>query len=249
MVMVDGVNVIAASQESGSDGGQNPHEGGLVAIMTGVPALGKIGQQDHSAGGPSIDQLLLAQSPVLGGPTQAKPTKFGSLQLAADIRSDRDEVAPRVLSYLPPHAGQTDTGMARKPLYPEPQPLNVFNRVFGGSLPTGTNSAQLLAQKKSVLDCMRSDLARMQTLVPSSERDRLVAHSDAIAQLEASIKTMYSTMTGTPVCSKPSMPMNYAATASGQMQTSTIYTKQSGVDYYAPGTPPPHPPLDPGTHP
>ena len=31
-----------------------------------------------------------------------KQTMFGSLQLAADIRSDRDEVAPRVLSYMPP---------------------------------------------------------------------------------------------------------------------------------------------------
>jgi hypothetical protein len=246
MVMVDGVNVIAASRQSGSDGGQNTHEGGLVAIMTGVPSLGKIGQQDHSAGGPSIDQVLLAQSPMLGGPTQAKPTKFGSLQLAADTRSDRDEVAPRVLSYLAPHAGQTDIGLARQPLYPETQPLNVFNRVFGGSLPTGANSAQILAQKKSVLDFMRSDLARMQTLVPASEKDRLLAHSDAIAQLEASIKTMYSTMMGNPVCSKPAMPMNYAATASGQMQTSTIYTKQSGVDYYIPGMPTSHPHLDLG---
>ena len=39
---------------------------------------------------------------MLGGPTQTSKTTFGSLQLAADVRSDRDEVAPRVLSYRPP---------------------------------------------------------------------------------------------------------------------------------------------------
>jgi hypothetical protein len=246
MVMVDGVNIITASSQAGSDGGQNTHEGGIVAMMTGVPTLGKIGQQDHSAGGPSIDQILLGQSPMLGGPTQAKPTTFGSLQLAADVRSDRDEVAPRVLSYLPPLANIADISVARQPMYPETQPLNVFNRVFGGGLPTGTNAAQILAQKASVLDFMRSDLARMQTLVPSSEKDRLLAHSDAISQLEASIKAMYSTTAGSPVCAKPAMPVSYAATNSGQSTAATVYTKLSGVDYYIPGMPASHPHLDLG---
>src|SRR4029077_12929210 len=77
MCMVDGLNIVTAS-------GQNTHEGGVVAMMTGVNALGKIGQQDWSAGGASIDQLLLANSPTLGGPTQTNNTMFGSLQLAAD---------------------------------------------------------------------------------------------------------------------------------------------------------------------
>jgi len=240
MVMIDGINIVAASKAG--DGGQNTHEGGIVAMMTGVPTLGKIGQQDHCAGGPSMDQLLLAQSPMLGGPTQAKPTMFGSLQLAADIRSDRDEVAPRVLSYKPPLAGQGDINLARQPLYPETQPLNVFNRVFGGSLPTGTNGAQVLAQKLSVLDFMRSDLSRMQTLVPASEKDRLVAHGAAIQSLEATLRATYSgTMSS---CAKPTMPSNYASTASGQ-GSGTVFTKLSGVDYYVNGSGA-HPHLDLG---
>src|SRR5262249_11197294 len=146
---------------------------------------------------PSIDQLLLAQAPGLGGPGKANATSFGSLQLAADVRSDRDEKAPRVLSYLPPLANQSNIDLARQPLYPETQPLNVFNRVFGGALPTGMNSAQVLAQKQSVLDFMRSDLARLQMLVPATEKDRLSAHADAITQLEASLRQTYGPATTT----------------------------------------------------
>ena len=56
---------------------------------------------------------------------------FRSLQLATDMRSDRDEVTPRVLSYKTPLSGQSDISLARQPLYPETQPLNVYNRIFG----------------------------------------------------------------------------------------------------------------------
>ena len=45
MCMVDGLNLVT------NNSGQNTHEGGVVAMMTGVNALGKIGQQDWAAGG------------------------------------------------------------------------------------------------------------------------------------------------------------------------------------------------------
>lgn len=246
MVMVDGLNVVTASKQSGNGGGQNTHEGGIVSIMTGVPTLGQVGQQDHCAGGPSIDQILLSKSPTLGGPGTASPTPFGSLQLAADIRSDRDEVAPRVLSYLAPLSNQSDPSLARQPIYPETQPLNVYNRIFGGSLPMGSNGAQVLAQKESVLSFMRSDLARLQTLVPASEKDRLTVHADAIQKLEASLQAMYSTTTMTSVCTKPAMPANYSNTNGATQGSGSVYTKLSGVDYYIPNMPTSHPHLDLG---
>ena len=40
---------------------------------------------------------------------------FGSLQLAADVRSDRDEVAPRVMSYKAPIAGSDVAAAAPAP--------------------------------------------------------------------------------------------------------------------------------------
>ena len=154
MVMVDGVNCVTATtgkDTTGNHGGQNTHEGGMVALMTGVPTLGSVGQQDHCAGGPSIDQIFLQKSPTLGGPNFGSPTPFQSLQLAADVRSDRDEKAPRVLSYLAPKSGVSDPDQARQPLFPDTSPLNVYNRIFGGALPSGMNGAQVLAQKESVI--------------------------------------------------------------------------------------------------
>jgi len=241
MCMIDGLNIVTNS-------GQNTHEGGVVAMMTGVNALGKIGQQDWSAGGASIDQLLLAQSPTLGGPTQTNKTMFGSLQLAADVRSDRDEVAPRVLSYKAPIAG-SDIAQRRQPLYAETQPLNTFNRVFGGNLPTGTDPQKLLAQKLSVLDFMRKDLARMQTLIPASEKDRLTAHANAIQQLEASLRQTYGMMPNTSVCTKPTTPPTYANTSTGKQMmgdSTSVFTTYAGVDYYVSGSPNSHPHLDLG---
>ena len=246
MVMVDGLNVVT------NNSGQNTHEAGVVAMMTGVNALGKVGQQDWCAGGPSIDQLLLAQSPVLGGPTQTNKTMFGSLQLAADVRSDRDEVAPRVMCYKAPVAG-SDIGQRRQPQYAETQPLNVFNRVFGGSLPTGTDPQKVLAQKLSVLDYMRKDLARMQTLIPASEKDRLATHSASIQQLESSLRQMYASMPNTNVCTKPTTPPTYANTSTGKQMMGTdpmtsVFTTYSGVDYYVTGSPNSHPHLDLGVN-
>jgi uncharacterized protein DUF1552 len=253
MVMVDGVNVVAAtSHGSGgispdtNGGGQNTHEGGMVAIMTGVPTIGMVGQQDHCAGGPSIDQILLQQAPGLGGPAFTKPTPFPSLQLAADIRSDRDEKAPRVLSYLAPKSGVSDPDQARQPQFPDTSPLNVYKRIFGGTLPTGMNTAQLLAQKESVITYMRSDLARLQTLVPASEKDRITAHTDAIAQLEASIQQMYGMTTQTSVCTKPTAPTDYSNTSSGKQGSGSVYSDLGGVDYFVPNQPTSHPHIDLG---
>jgi hypothetical protein len=136
MSMIDGLNVVFATRDPNANTGQNTHEGGMATIMTGVPVLGKIGREDHAAGGASIDQLLLDNSPLLGGPTRTDATPFSSLRLAADVRSDRDEVAPRTLSYRPVVANQSDISKARQPMAPDTQPLNVYGRIFGTAVPT-----------------------------------------------------------------------------------------------------------------
>jgi hypothetical protein len=249
MNMIDGLNLVFATRDASANTGQNTHEGGLAMGMTGVPVLGRIGQQDHVAGGASIDQLLLDNSPVLGGPAQTDRTRFGSLQLAADVRSDRDEVAPRTLAYRPVVAGQTDLSRARQPMEIDTQPLNVYKRIFGGgTLSTGTDAAKLLVQKKSVLDYMRRNLARMQTLIPASEKDRLAAHTDAITQLESTLQQTYGSPTdggNSGVCMKPAMPPDFTE-VTGRQTNGAVSTNLSGVDYYVPNMPASHPHLDLG---
>jgi Protein of unknown function (DUF1552) len=247
MVMIDGLNLVTASKAAGNNGGSYTHEGGMVALMTGVPTLGTIGQADHCAGGPSMDQLLLARSAALGGAaaTADKRTPFGSLQLAADIRSDRDEIAPRVLSYAPPTTN-TDINLARQPLYAETQPLTTFNRIFGGALPTGTNTAALLANRLSVLDFMRSDLARLQTLIPASEKPKLDTHAAAIQQLESSLRATLGSSTTGPTCVKPTAPTNFTQSGTGPNSSTGNApaggaSKLSGVDYFLPNDSTNHP--------
>jgi hypothetical protein len=242
MVLIDGVN-IATATAAGGDGGTGSAEGDLVALMTGQAALGKVGQQDWCAGGASIDQILLARSPLLGGPASAVHTAFGSLQLAADIRADRDEVAPRVMSYLDPLPNQTDILKARQPLYPDTQPLAVFNRLFGGALPPGTtaaDAARLLAQKLSVLDFMRGDLARLRTLIPASEKARLDQHAAAIQQLEATIRASLPVGPG-GTCAVPAVPPMFNPAVPPRGPNETVSTTLAGLDYYTPNQPDSHP--------
>lgn len=236
MAMIDGLNIVTSSVTlGGNNGGQNTHEGGVVAVMTGVPTLGPIGTQDHAAGGPSIDQLFLDQSPLLGGAMSSSPQKttFQSLALAADIRSDRDEIAPRVLSYraplaLPNPSTEADRKSARQPIMPETAPINVYNRLFGQAMETGGDpavAAAKLAQQESVLDFIRGDMARMRGLVPASESTKLDAFAASIQQLEASLKL--SVDPGS--CMKPPMPETF--TDSGAGQGGSVL---KGVDYYDP---------------
>jgi hypothetical protein len=174
----------------------------VVALMTGVPELRKLGQEDHVAGGASIDQLFLTQSPKL-----KTSCGFNSLALGVDNRSDRDEIAPRVMSYGPV------VNNDRSPILPERQPLVVFNRIFGqGALPNATVAelAQIRAQKQSIVDYMRKDMARMRTLIPAAETVKLDAHAAAIMQLESTLDATYgSSSTLCPKCTKPASPLTF----------------------------------------
>ncbi len=261
MCMIDGLNIVAATSgkdTTGNHGGQNTHEGGMVAIMTGVPTLGSTSQQDHCAGGPSIDQVFLQKSPVLGGPNTSSKTPFGSLQLAADVRSDRNEVAPRTLSYLAPLSGVSDPNSARQPLAPETQPLNTFNRIFGGVSSTGAggssgnNNAQILAQKQAVVTYLKADLARLQTLVPASEKDCITAHADAINQLQQTLQATYGGAGGSgggssgSTCTKPTAPPSFMNSETGTQTSNGVSTSLAGIDYYVPNQPSSHPHYDLG---
>ena len=158
---------------------------------------------------------------MLGGPTQTNKTMFGSLQLAADVRSDRDEVAPRVLSYKAADRRDGHRPAAAAPLRGDAAAQRVQPRVRRHACRPEPIPQKLLAQKLSVLDFMRKDLARMQTLIPSTEKDRLANHAIAIQQLEASLRQTYGMMPNTSVCMKPAMPPTYANTSTGKQMMGT----------------------------
>jgi hypothetical protein len=262
MVLIDGVNIVCGNT------GDKTHEGGLLAVMTGTPSLGRVAntQQDHASSSQSIDQLFLSRSPLLGGPAAPATdrTPRGSLQLAADIRSDRNEVSPRVLSYRPSLASGTDLNARRQPMFPTTQPLTVYNDYFANIM-TGTGgsgggggsagadmAAALLAQRRSVLDFMRRDLTRMQTLVPADQKVKLDVYADSIRQLETTIIGTgmggaggSGTVTPPSVCMKPAAPPLFTESGMTDPMAAGGATTR-GVDQYVPGQPTAHPHQDVG---
>lgn len=258
MVLIDGVNIVCGTS------GDKTHEGGLLAIMTGTPSLGRVPntQQDHASSSESIDQLFLARSPRLGGAgaPATDRTPRGSLQLAADIRSDRNEVSPRVLSYRP-SLPSGDLNSRRQPMYPTTQPLTVYNDYFASIMTGGGGSggmaggagmaADLLAQRRSVLDFMKSDLNRMQTLVPADQKVKLDVYADSIRQLETTIIGTGMGGAGgsgpvTPgICVKPAAPPLFTESGMTDPMAAGGATTR-GVDQYIPGMPNAHPHQDVG---
>lgn len=176
----------------GSAGGG--HERGTLLCVTGrkSPQLypGN-GGDDPVATGPSVDQLLLAGSAVL------RDVPVQSLQVSCDQRADTPgEVSPRHLSYSGPRA----------PMTPYYQARQTYERVFGTlSGVDGEELSRARLAKKSVLDFALKDLARMRTLAPSTQREKLDAYEDAVRELENELAVDPSD----PVfCGVPMVPEN-----------------------------------------
>jgi hypothetical protein len=170
MAVLDGIDIIAR----GAGGG---HEQGTVTVMTGLRTRSLYpgnGGDDPKSEGPSIDQLFLKQSPLLQG------TPVASLQVSCDDRVDVAEVSTRRLSY----------SGAAAPMDPYLVPHLTYQRVFGTVMSNASTMLDVEAMnraralKKSVLDFTLSDLAKLRTLAPSAEWERLDAHEAAIRELE-----------------------------------------------------------------
>jgi hypothetical protein len=129
------------------------------------------GGDDPKPEGPSFDQEILRTTPAF---KKAVP----SLQLSVDDRVEGNEYSCRRLSYL----GAGDPGVA-----PVNVPRTAYDQLRMQLSQAGQTQAdwdRLKAEKKSVLDFVRSDLTRLKTLVPASERTRIDAHADALRVIE-----------------------------------------------------------------
>jgi hypothetical protein len=189
MVILDGIDIIARGKGGG-------HEQGTVVMMTGVRTEKLYpgnGGDDPMAAGPSVDQRFVKESPLFQG------TPIASLQVSCDDRVDVAEISTRRLSY----------SAAESPLTPYLVPHLTYQRVFGTMMAGGmqNGNAEALAKarmlKKSVLDFGLSDLAKLRTLAPIGERERLDAHEEAIRELE---RTLDSNPTSASDCGVTMQP-------------------------------------------
>jgi len=171
MVVLDGVDI------QGGAGGA--HESYSVVFATGQTTKelwpGN-GGDDPMPEGPSFDQELIRTTPHLVGAIPA-------LHLGVDDRVEGNEYSCRRLSYF---KGR-DPGVA-----PNMNPYSVFTQLQGQVAGVDHDDAawqRLKAEKKSVLDFVTSDLARLKAIAPAAERARIDAHTDALRVLEARFAT------------------------------------------------------------
>jgi hypothetical protein len=135
--------------------------------------------------GPSVDQVI-AQS--VGG-------TFPSLELG--VASGSNAPNNRMIYSGP-----------RQPVQPETSPARAFSRLFANFSGAGTTpdpaAERLRAEKKSVLDLVSGQLARVRPTVSTADQQKIDAHTNAIREIETRLVATGSTLS----CSKPAAPPN-----------------------------------------
>jgi hypothetical protein len=178
--------VVAGLAQQG--GGGDGHQNGIGGMLTGQsldPGPFQGGANSGTSGwaaGISVDQAVAA---AIGGTTRLRSLELGVQVGEADNRSR--------MSYLG----------ADQPVPPETSPLNAYNRLFGGDGASPLALARLRARRRSVLDAVRGQLAKVEARVGASDRARLDAHATAIRGIEDRLDAATNQ---TPACLNPAAP-------------------------------------------
>jgi len=164
------------------------HAAALITMMCGkkfvsiknTDASGDPNAKNIIAPDKTIDQHLLSTVADL----QVPGAKLASIQSTAYGPSAAGLPSFKVMSY----AGGTDA--LNGALFPVADPQSLFNTLFVNENAglTPEQLARKLAQGKSVLDRVNADLARLQALVPNSQKPKLEAHLAGIKALESSLQ-------------------------------------------------------------
>ncbi len=162
------------------------HPTGSAGCTTGAPLSGNAVRSE------SIDQTV---AKVLGTPQGG----YKSLELGVTPATPN---GPQDSLHTVSHSGPNARNM------PEFDPKAVFNRLFMGSGVTPAEpdqAAKLVKVRKSVLDAVLADGARLQKRLGAADKLRIERHLDAIRDIEARLEGMPST--GTPAaCSSQTAP-------------------------------------------
>jgi hypothetical protein len=185
------------------------HGAGLIGQVTGrlciQPANASAEDREDSnsksitAATPSFDQYIL-QNGIPGVQPAAGGAK--SIHLSGNSRSGPGVhfACLAAISY----AGTS------QPKFGEPRPMKNFVNILGSAMVGGPGAGvdpatleRQLQQKKSVLDFVRSDLARLKGQIPTSQSVKLDAHLEGIRLLESRITAAPPPVTAG--CSKPTL--------------------------------------------
>jgi hypothetical protein len=172
-------NVLKGVNANSTDAGPgSAHQKGAVAALTcGHAMAGSMNGGNNSPSGfadrISVDQYMANK---WDGMTRLKTLNAGVKMAGTGNR--------HAISYLGPN----------QPVFPTDDPAKLYALAFGNFVaPTATGGTpdpqvmNLLAERKSVLDCVNGDLTRLSARLPGDERTRLQRHLDSLRDLERKI--------------------------------------------------------------
>jgi hypothetical protein len=188
MVVMDGINMLVAGLGPGG-----PHQRGMASLLTGHQItegdfVGGDGRRAGWGGGASIDQHLVN--------TLRPPTALSSLELGIRVK----EAIPR---------SRIIYRGIEQPVAPMNNPLEAYTRAFGshtGPAMDPDEMQRLMKRRKSVLDFVYKDFAKLQAKVTREDRRKLEHHADSLRDLERRLSVIVDR---TDNCMPPApMPMD-----------------------------------------
>jgi hypothetical protein len=157
LLVVSGLDMLS------SGGDRKGHNRGVGCLWTGVEPLGGNDGESGYGNGISVDQHIAAALP--------STAPFRTLEFGVQVKSS-----------LP--NGRMIYGGPLQPVVPEDDPHAMFERIFASFTGDPAAAMALRARRKSVLDAVADDIARMRPVLGAVDRGKLDAHLEAIRALE-----------------------------------------------------------------
>ena len=169
--------------EGGPDGAGD-HARANATFLTGMRARKTSSANIHV--GQSIDQLIAQKI--------GEQTKFASLELTCDaIRKSGRCDSGYSCAYQYNVSWRTPV----TPMTPEPNPRNVFERLFGNQDPRGQRQGQQrMSERKSILDFVLDDASHLRKELGKQDRHKVEEYISGIREIEKRIERMETFPTG-----------------------------------------------------
>ncbi len=186
------------------------HHEGMTAFngYTMVEQMGLFSK----AGGPTIDQRIADAIFARHG---EGVTPIKSVQLGVSKRLSIMDAGTTMHSLS--HRGPNE------PLFPEMNPQEVWQQLFGEFVPKPDDRALRL----SILDAVREDVATLKTKLGAKDKQRLDAHLTSVGELESKI------MSAPPSCMIPDMPTEANMDMNGQEPITAVNNAMADLLAYA----------------
>ncbi len=193
-LVIDGLDMSVTML--GPGGGHQRGPGGVLTGQHLLPGdfcggIGCVSGESGWAAGPSIDQVI-AEHHV--GATRLRSLELGVRVLGSNNRHR--------ISYR----GAGD------PVPPDDDPFRVYERLFAGAGLDREMLARQRAERASVLDLVRGDLAELEAELGAEHRARLDAHLESIREVERQMDAASASAS----CDRPGMPVRFDHTASAE---------------------------------